>query len=127
MNPNLKENQITIFGVCVLLGLVVSAGILGSSLINFKKYDEQKISVTGAASKMITSNSATWSGHVTCRGNTMAQAYTQLKQHVAKVRAYLMHQGLDSKALQDSPVTANTLYTKDSRGDNTNQIEGFEL
>jgi uncharacterized protein len=127
MNSTLKENQITIFGVCFLLGLMISAAILGNSIVAFKKYDEQKISVTGAANKTITSNYATWRGHVTCRGTTMGEAYNQLKQDTAKLRAYLVAHQIPENKIQPSSVNTTTLYVKDSRGDNTNRVEGFEL
>lgn len=127
MKTNIQENQIALFGVCVLLGLIISAAILGNSLVTFKKYDEQKISVTGAASQKITSNYATWNGHVTCRDNTLSRAYAHLKQDAAKVRMYLTRQGVDAKAIQESSIMTTTLYARDSRGDSTNQVEGFEL
>jgi hypothetical protein len=127
MTMNVKENQLALFGVCVLLGLIISAAILGNSLVTFKKYDEQKISVTGAASQKITSNYATWNGHVTTRNSTLSQAYTQLKQDVAKVRAYLTRQGVNAKAIHESSVITSTLYARDSQGDTTNRVEGFEL
>lgn len=127
MSLQSRDNQWVIFGICLSVALIASAMILGNSLVTFKKMEAQKISVTGAASKMITSNFATWKGRITCRGKGMGEAYSQLKQQAAHVRAYLTQHGVDAKAIEESPVNTNTLYTKDSHGNFTNTVESFEL
>jgi len=122
-----KDNQVTVFGVCLLAGLTISAMILGNSLVTFKKLDTQKISVTGAASQLITSNYGTWQGRVTCRANTMGAAYTQLKGQIAHVRKFLNQHGIDNKSIEEGTVNTNTIFSKDIHGNYTNTVESYEL
>jgi len=51
----LQSMQLSVFGVCLMVGLIVSAAILASTAMAFRKYPDQVVGVTGAAAQRIVS------------------------------------------------------------------------
>ncbi len=121
----LKEMQLAVLGICILVGLVLSTAILGNTLITFKKYSGDVITVTGAATKPITSDFASAQFTFSRRGSTLQQAYTGIKQDISKITEFLRTQGIEQWTIE-SPTT-DTLYARLPNGYTTNQIEGYNM
>jgi uncharacterized protein len=122
-----KEYQLGLLGLFLMIGLVVSTLIAATTFFQIKRYPDEVVTVTGAASKLIESDSAEWRSNFSRRGSSMAGAYGDLKKDLATVTSYLKSAGVKADELTVSPVTTTTLYGRDDRGYTTNEIVGYEL
>ena len=120
-----KEAQVAFLGLCLLLGGVLSTLVLSNAFLEFRRYSSQVVSVTGAASKPIISNLATWEGTVSRRAMTMSEAYQALKQDTSKVRSYLISKGLPEKNIALGQIYTETVYERNANGSSTNTIQDF--
>ncbi|MGE0199338.1 MAG: SIMPL domain-containing protein [Candidatus Melainabacteria bacterium] len=123
----LQSMQLSVFGICLMLGLIVSAGILAGTTMAFRKYPDQVVGVTGAAAQQITSDAAEWQGTFSRRSASMTDAFAAVKQDQAVVQQFLIKAGVPKEAMTFSAVETNVLYEQTSNGMNTNTITGYEL
>jgi len=123
----IRENQIAILGISLLLGLLGAAIITANGLLSFKKYTGEVITVTGSASQDILSDSATWECRFGRQSASMPDAYRALKADLAKVSAYLADKGFPVKSQIISSVATTTNYARNSDDVQTNQIESYTL
>ncbi len=121
----IKEYQVAFLGLCLLLALVLTAIIVSGTVLQYKKYAGQEITVTGSADRIIASDLAVWEGSFNRRANSMNEGYTALKGDLQKITAFLKDAGVPEKAIHTSAVTTETLYSRDAHGNNTNNVEGF--
>lgn len=85
------------------------------------------VTVKGFAQKRIESDYAIWNANVVSRSVTMETAYKEIEADVAKVKAYLVQQGVAEADLSFSSVSINARYKQNYSGMSTNEIELFEL
>ena len=57
----------------------------------------------------------------------MADAYQKLSADLAKVQKYLADQGVEAKDIIVNQIETETVYKKNEKGNNTNDIEGYKL
>jgi hypothetical protein len=123
----LKSSQIIILGVCIAAATIVSSVILSGGFLKVMKFSHQQISVTGSATKEIKSDYIVWDAMFSRREPDLVTAYAKLKEDLNKVKAYLVSKGVSEKQIIVSQVATETVYKKNDKGNNTNDIQGYKL
>lgn len=123
----LRENQIALLGLSLLLGLLGAALITAQGIMDFKKYTGEVITVTGSASQNIVSDYATWECRFGRQSASMPEAYKALKADLQKVSTYLENKGFPIKSQIISSVVTTTNYGRNSNDVQTNTIESYTL
>ncbi len=95
--------------------------------MKMKKFSSEVIGVTGSAEKKIISDSVVWRSEFSERDFDMKVAFQNLKNDLAAVRAYLTGKGIAEGETVAGPAITQVLYKKDTRGNDTNEIEGYKL
>jgi len=108
------------------LGLIISAQIFGSSLVEMKSANNV-ITVTGSAKQQIKSDQAVWTGSFAAQAADLSQAYDQLAYSQKLVREYLINQGFAEKDIIFSSINTDTRYAMLPSGQYTNQIDSYRL
>ena len=123
----LKNSQIIVLGICIALGTIFSSYIFSQSILKFKKFSTELISVTGSAEKKITSDLMVWKLDFSKRDSSMTQAYQQLQADSKTVKDYLISKGIKNDELILAPIQTSVIYRKNEKGNNTNEIEAYGL
>lgn len=123
----LKDYQIAILGLLIALGAVLSTYVLSHAIIDFQKLQSQAISVTGSASKSITSDSAIFNASFETRSANIKTGYQKLTQDAKVIREFLKESGVEEKDIEFTSVNSYAIYKKTSSGYETNDVEGYRL
>lgn len=123
----LKNTQIIILGLCIAGATIASSIIFSKGFLSVTKFMREQITVTGSAQKEIQSDYAVWSGWFSRREVDMATAYKKLQEDLVTVKKYLMGKGMQEADILISQISTETLYKKNEKGNNTNDIEGYKL
>ncbi len=123
----LKNTQIIILGLCIATATIASSIIFSKGFLSVTKFMREQITVTGSAQKDIQSDYAVWTGSFSRREADMATAFKKLGKDLAKVKRYLVGQGVDEKDVIAQQIETETVYKKNEKGNNTNDIEGYRL
>jgi len=123
----LKNSQIIVLGICIAVATIVSSVILSGGFLKVMKFTREQINVTGSATKEIKSDFIVWRGTFSRRDDGLKEAYEALRADLEKVRQYLTSKGVDQKEIIISPVTTVTLYRKNEKGYDTNDIQGYRV
>jgi len=123
----LRNSQIIILGICIAVATVVSSVILSQGFLKVMKFTREQISVTGSAQKDIKSDYIIWSGSFSRREVALATAYKELQDDLMKAKAYLISKGVNEKEIVVSQITTTTVYKKNEKGNDTNDIQGYLL
>ena len=122
-----RNSQIVVLGVCIAVATIASTVILSKGVLKAMQFSKQVISVTGSAEKKIVSDYMVWTLKFSKRDIKMTEAFNQLKKDLEVVKEYLVSKGIPEKDLIISQVTTETLYKKNEKGNNTNEIEAYVL
>lgn len=123
----LKNSQIIVLGICIAAATIVSSVILSGGFMKVMKFTREQISVTGSATKEIRSDYAVWTGSITRREADLKAAYRSLSEDLDKTKAYLVGRGVNESDLIISQIMTETIYKKNEKGNDTNDIEGYKL
>jgi len=123
----LKNSQIIVLGVCIAVATIVSSVILSGGFLKVMKFTREQISVTGSATKEIRSDYIVWKGDFSRREIDLKTAYTNLRADLDKVKAYLNSKGVKDDELTICQVATETVYKKNEKGNDTNDIQGYRL
>ena len=123
----LKNSQIIILGVCIAAATIISSFVISHGLLKIMKFKEEQITVTGAAQKDIKSNYITWSCSFSARNETLEGAYKQIEKNLPVVKEYLLSKGIKEDEISISQIVTTTLFKKDEKGNDTNDIQGYLL
>jgi hypothetical protein len=123
----LKNSQIIILGLCIAVATIVSSLIISQGFLKVMRFSREVITVTGSAQKEIMSDYVVWSCTVTKREVDLASAYKNLKADVEKVKIYFGKSGISKEEMIISQITTETVYKKNEKGNDTNDIEGYKL
>ena len=126
-NNFLKNSQIIILGICIAVATIVSSVILSGGFLKVMKFTREQITVTGSATKEIRSDYIVWRGTITRRESDLKTAYQNLTADLDKTRQYLLSKGIREDELVISQVTTDTVYKKNEKGNDTNDIQGYRL
>lgn len=122
-----KNSQIIVLGICIAVATIVSSVILSGGFLKVMKFTREQISVTGSATREIRSDYIVWKGEFTRREADLKTAYKGLQDDLDKVRAYLKSRGVNEKEIIISQVATETVYRKNEKGNDTNDIEAYRL
>lgn len=123
----LKNTQIIILGVCIAVATIASSVILSGGFLKVMKFTREQISVTGSATKEIQSDYIVWRGEFSRRETDLKTAYANLRSDSDKVTAYLKSKGVKDDELTTYQVITETVYKKNEKGNDTNDIQGYKL
>lgn len=117
----IKEYQVILLGLFLVLAIMFSAVVIGR---NFAK---DSITVTGSAYEIVKSDSASWVLNINVKNKTRAGAYATVKKQIPIVEKYLEENGISKD--QISVMTPNTweTYAIDSSGHTTNEIAYYNF
>lgn len=122
-----KDSQIIILGICIAVATIVASVILSQGALKIMKFTKEVISVTGSAQKEIRSDCIVWNSGFSRREPTLETAYKNLKGDLTKVADYLNQKGVNPKEVIVSQIVTETVYKKNEKGNDTNDIEGYKL
>lgn len=123
----LRNSQIIILGICISAATIVSSVILSQGFLKVMKFTREQITVTGSAQKNIKSDYIVWLGSFTRREADLVTAYKKLQDDVVKVKAYLVLKGVVEQEIIISQISTATVYKKNEKGNDTNDIQGYFL
>jgi len=123
----LKNIQIIILGLCIAAATIFSTVILSKGVIQIKRLTEEVIEVTGSAEKDIVSDYIVWKSAFKRRDPQLKTAYVSLQDDLKKVREYLLSKGVNENEIVASQVETVTLYKKNEKGYNTNEVEAYRV
>lgn len=123
----LKNSQIIILGICIAAATIVSSMILSGGVLKIMKFAREQISVTGSATKEIRSDYIIWRGTFSRRGAGLKTAYAGLKSDLETIKRYLAAKGVAEEEIVISSVTTSTVYKKNEKGNDTNDIQYYLL
>ena len=123
----LKNSQIIILGICIAAATIVSSMILSGGVLKVMKFTREQISVTGSATEEIRSDFIIWKGNFSRRDTGLKTAYASLKGDLEKIKSYLKRKGVAENDVVISSVTTATVYKKNEKGNDTNDIQYYVL
>jgi len=123
----LRNSQIIILGVCIAAATVAASVILSQGFLRVMKFTREQIAVTGSAQKNIKSDYVVWAASFSKRDADLATAYKELKTDLAKVKKYLADKGVSENELIIDQIVIKTVYKKNEKGGDTNDIQGYIL
>ena len=123
----LKNSQIIILGICIAAATIVSSMILSGGVLKVMKFTREQISVTGSATEEIRSDYIIWKGNFSRRDTSLKAAYASLKSDLEKIKSYLKAKGVADNDVNVSSVATTTVYKKNEKGNDTNDIQYYLL
>jgi len=123
----LRNSQIIILGICIAAATIISSVILSGGFLKVMKFTREQITVTGSATSQIKSDYIVWMGAIIKRETDLKVAYQNLKMDLEKTKEYLLSKGVLEKELIVYPVVTETVYKKNEKGNDTNDIQGYRL
>ena len=123
----LKNTQIIILGLCIAGATIGASLIFSKGFLSVTKFMREQITVTGSAQKDIKSDYVVWNGSFSRREVDMATAYKKLQEDLVTVKKYLAGKGIEGAEVLTSQIATETIYKKNDKGNNTNDIEGYKL
>jgi hypothetical protein len=123
----LRNSQIIILGICIAVATIVSSIILSQGFLKVMKFTREQITVTGSAQKEIKSDHIIWVGSFKRREIDLATAYKKLQDDLVKVKTYLASKGVNEQEIIVAQISTTTVYKKNEKGNDTNDIQGYLL
>src|SRR3990170_5922964 len=106
----LKNTQIIILGVCIVIATIVSSIIFSKGFLKVMQFTREMITVTGSAQKEIISDLVVWNGNFSRCEDDLATAYKNLKEDLDKIKSYLSSKGVGEREIIASQISAETKY-----------------
>lgn len=125
-NKSSNHLGLSILGVALALGLVISAFILSNTLFKIKS-EGQEIKVKGFAEMKIKSDLGTWTCNIIAKSFDMVGAYNKLQSNVSLTKKYLLKFGIKPDDMSISSINTNKIIKRNDRGILTNDIIGYSL
>jgi uncharacterized protein len=121
-----KNGNLFNAGFALAVALVLSSIVMAWAITQNKKSD-QTITVTGSARKRIKSDLVIWRAGVSYQGLQPQDAYKSLTDGVSRIKQYLVSKGITDGQITISSISSTTLHAKDSEGNETSEITGYNL
>lgn len=123
----MRNSQIVILGICIAVATIAASIILSQGFLKIMKFTKEVINVTGSAQKDIKSDYIVWLGSFSRREVDLKTAYKKVREDLDKVRAYLISKGVSEKETIIAQVSTETVYKKNEKGNDTNDIQGYRV
>jgi hypothetical protein len=112
-------------GVALALGSAFASQSVAKAIITSRS--ASSIKVKGSASIDLRADSARWVTAVSCRGTTLQAAYARLSEDMQRLKQFMTANSFSDTEAKTGPVTSSALMVKDAKGNNTNNIEFYQL
>jgi hypothetical protein len=99
MNENVVTRDRSWFGAALLALAIVIAGIAVSFGLTRVRSADRYVTVKGVAERDVQADLAIWPLHVIVAGNDLAAAQAKIQGDLARIRAFLSRNGLDTSAI----------------------------
>jgi hypothetical protein len=118
MNSDGKQLSSVLAAAFIAVGLIASSVVLARAGVQaFRiKHAEQRVVVTGSATKRIKSDLVVWRAMVKSQAPEMAQAYKKLSSDVPALTAFVKAKGIDPKEVKVSATSIQELHPRDHEG-----------
>jgi len=115
--PPTKSKPYLLAAVIISLGFIVSSSIGAWVFYRVKTFDNT-LSVTGSATKDITSDTVKWSSSINrnVTAADLSNGYKQMAQDLAAVKDFFKQNGLSDDAYTVSPIFMNEVYKNNDNG-----------
>ncbi len=115
MNTEKRPGGGETIAAALMLGiaLIVSAFVAKSALVTVKGFG-RTISVTGAASKPITSDFALWEGKIQSSAAALENAYAKIEKGLSETRAFMANAGFGEKDYDIGAVQMNRYQDRET-------------
>lgn len=123
----IKDYQVVLLGVMIALGSIVSTYILSGAIVNFQKFQNQTIRVTGSASQNVTSDSASWNINFHTDKPTLKEGYARINSDAKKIKDFFIAKGIDEKNIEFSAISSYEKYKRFANGYTSNEIESYNV
>ncbi len=121
-----SRNNLSIFGLMLALGLVVSSYLV-SDAVRDVKMSHQIIKVRGYAEVEAEADFVVWKVTLAARGTRLADSYEVLEKSRAEALAFLEERTIAANAVQLQAVRTQEIKGRDEKGRSTNAVEGYRL
>lgn len=127
----MSQQKSSSFGL-FFLGLLISVGLIFSTLLftgSFErvKLSHQAITVKGLASLNIQADIGVWQGDFRVRDKDLKKAYALYEENEPLVFAHLTSLGVSLSRLKKSPLVSMRILKFDDKGHQTNEVESYEV
>lgn len=124
---NIKDYQLALLGLLIALAVILSTFIFSHAVIAFQKLNTQALTVTGSASKKITSDRGSWKAYYETRNADLKTAYSTMTNDAKTIKEFLISNGITESDIKFSPVNSYAIYERTSMGYETNKVSGYRL
>jgi len=112
-------------GIALALGGAFASQSVAKAIITSRS--ASSIKVKGSASVDLRADSACWVTTVTCRGATLQAAYASLSKDMDRLQQFMRTNNFTETEAKAGAVSALNIMGKDTKGNNTNKIELYQL
>ena len=119
MLEKIKDFQLSILGLCLALGIVISAVVVTNNI------SKNAITVTGSAYKVVTSDSATWKFEITSKEANKTLAYKSIQKQLPIVKKYLTDKGIDEKNIEVHVPSGYEVFKSYPNGYSSNEAIAY--
>ena len=120
MLDKIKDFQLSILGIFLALGIVISAIVVTNNM------SKNAISVTGSAYKIVTSDSASWRFNLTNQAAYKAEAYKLTQKQLPLVKDYLKEKGITEKDIELLLPEGYEIYRTYPNGYSSNEVIAYK-
>ena len=116
----LEKFQLLVSCALIALGILISSVIFA-----FRMPSGESITVTGSASKPVTSDSGKLNFELQARQLTQKEAFNKLRTFYPEVEKYLVSKGIDKKDINTRTINGYYNYKTNANGYSTNEISSY--
>ena len=120
MLEKIKDFQLSILGVCIALGIVISAIVVTNNI------SKNAITVTGSAFKVVTSDSASWRFEIVNKAPNQTEAYKNIQKQIPVVKSYLKEKGISEKDIELQLPNGYDIYKTYPNGYSSQEIIAYK-
>ncbi|MBQ7450455.1 SIMPL domain-containing protein [bacterium] len=120
MLEKIKEFQLSILGICLALGIIISSVVVTNNI------SKNAITVTGSAFKVVSSDSASWRFNITNRAANKTDAYKMTQKQIPIVKEYLKSKGIEEKDIELLLPEGYEIYKTYPNGYSSDETIGFK-
>lgn len=108
---NTKKSNIANSRLLVAIALIISTSIGAYTFYNIKTFDNT-LTVTGSATKQVTSDHVKWVGVIThvAKASTLKQGYSDMDKDLIAVKSFLKEKNIPDEQIVISPVFMDQNY-----------------
>ena len=120
MLEKIKDFQLSILGICIALGIVISAIVVTNNI------SKNAITVTGSAFKVVTSDSASWRFEIVNKAPNQTEAYKNIQKQIPIVKSYLKEKGISEKDIELQLPNGYDIYKTYPNGYSSQEIIAYK-